>query len=75
MTVPISSCAEFGRNCGLTVAVSVHDTTGVAVCNQVRSFDIEALMRSGNACYIETLDALTTDEVVLRVLSIIDPEN
>jgi hypothetical protein len=32
-------------------------------------------MRSGNACYIETLDAVTTDEVVLRVLSIIDPEN
>lgn len=25
--------------------------------------------------YIETLDALTTDEVVLRTLSIIDPEN
>ena len=75
MTVPISSGAEFARNCGLTVTISGHDTTGVAVCNQVRSFDIEARMRSGNACYIETLDAVTTDEIVLRVLSIIDPEN
>ncbi len=38
MTVPITTGGVFARNVGLAVAVSGHDTTGVAVCNQVRSF-------------------------------------
>jgi mRNA interferase ChpB len=46
----------------------------VAVCNQVRSFDIEARVRAGNARYIETLDTATCDEIVSRVISVIDPE-
>lgn len=74
MTVPISSGAEFARNNGLTVTITGHDTTGVAVCNQVRSFDIEARVRQGNACYIETIDKATAEEIVSRVISIIDPE-
>jgi mRNA interferase ChpB len=50
-----------------------HDTSGVAVCNQVRSFDVEARIRAGNARYVETLDSVTAEEIVSRVLSVIDP--
>jgi mRNA interferase ChpB len=74
MTVPVTTGGAFARNLGLTVPISGHDTTGVAVCNQVRSFDIEARIRAGTARYIESLDSATTDEIVSRVLSVIDPE-
>ena len=73
MTVPITSGGMFARLTGLTVAIAGHDTTGVAVCNQVRSFDIEARVRAGSARYVETLDGATIDEIIGRVLSIIDP--
>lgn len=73
MTVPITSGGTFARDTGLTVAITGHDTAGVAVCNQVRSFDIEARERTNSARYVETLDAATTDEIINRVLSIIDP--
>jgi len=58
---------------GLTVPIMGHDTTGVAVCNQVRSFDIEARVKAGSAKYIEKLDAVSIDEIVNRVISVIDP--
>ena len=73
MTVPVTTGGGFARNMGLTVVVSGHDTNGVAVCNQVRSFDIEARVRAGSARYVETLDEATTNEIVSRVLSVIDP--
>lgn len=73
MTVPITTGGAGSRAAGLTVAISGHDTTGVAVCNQVRSFDIEARVRAGSARYVETLDDATTNEIVSRVLSVIDP--
>lgn len=73
MTVPVTTGGAFARGMGLTVVVSGHDTTGVAVCNQVRSFDIDARVRAGSARYVETLDAGTTDEIISRVLSVIDP--
>jgi mRNA interferase ChpB len=50
-----------------------HNTTGVAVCNQVRSFDIEARVQAGTAGYIETIDIPTTEEIINRVISVIDP--
>lgn len=74
MTVPVTTGGNFARNLGLTVPISGHDTTGVAVCNQVRTFDVEARVRAGAARYVETLDQTTTDEIVSRVLSVIDPE-
>ena len=74
MAVPVTGGGAFARNMGLTVAISGHDTLGVAVCNQVRSFDIEARERNGSARYLETLDAHTTAEIVARVLSVIDPD-
>lgn len=73
MMVPITSGGAFARNNGLTVPIMGHNMTGVAVCNQVRSFDIEARERTGSARYIETLDAVTTEEIVGRVVSVIDP--
>lgn len=73
MTVPITSGGAFARETGLTVSITGHDTTGVAVCNQVRSFDLEARQRAGSARYVETLDAVTTAEIINRVISVIDP--
>ena len=73
MTVPITSAGMFARLTGLTVPITGHDTSGAVVCNQVRSFDIEARVRAGSARYVETLDAATIDEIIGRVLSIIDP--
>jgi mRNA interferase ChpB len=73
MLVPITSGGVFARDTGLTVPITGHDTTGVAVCNQVRSFDLEARVRTGTARYVETLDDGTIGEIVARVLSVIDP--
>ena len=60
---------------GLTVPIMGHETAGVAVCNHVRSFDIEARVKAGSARYIEALDVPTLDEIISRVISIIDPAN
>jgi mRNA interferase ChpB len=74
MAVPVTTAGGFARNMGLTVVVTGHEIRGVAVCNQVRSFDIEQRMRAGSARFVETLDEVTTNEIVSRVLSVIDPE-
>jgi mRNA interferase ChpB len=74
MTVPITTGGLHARNVGLAVSVTGHETTGVAVCNQVRSFDIEARVRAGTARYVETLDETTASEIISRVLSAIDPD-
>lgn len=73
MTVPVITGDAFTRNVGLAVPITGHDTSGVAVCNQVRSFDIEARTRSGSARFVDKLDQSTADEIVARVLSAIDP--
>lgn len=73
MTVPMTSGDAFARLTGLTVPVMGHDTTGVAVCNQVRSFDIQARVAAGTARYIETLDTATAQDIAQRVISVIDP--
>ena len=73
MTVPVTSGGVFARDTGLTVPITGHDTSGVAVCNQVRSFDIETRERAGAARYVESLDLATVDEIIRRVISIIDP--
>jgi mRNA interferase ChpB len=74
MTVPITTGGMYSRNVGLAVPITGHETTGVAVCYQVRSFDIEARVRAGTARYVETLDDATIGEIVARVVSAIDPE-
>ncbi len=73
MLIPVTSGGAAMREMGLTVAISGHDTNGVAVCNQVRTFDLDARTRAGTAEYIETLDEATIGEIVARVVSVIDP--
>lgn len=73
MTVPVTSGAAFARLKGLTVPLKGSDATGLAVCNQVRSFDIQARVLAGSAGYVETLDAATHDEIVNRLVSVLEP--
>jgi mRNA interferase ChpB len=73
MTVPVTTGGAFARDVGLAVPITSHETTGVAVCNQVRTFDLEARMLAGSARFIERLDQSTMDEIVARVVSAIDP--
>ena len=73
ITVPVTSGGAFARLKGLTVPLLGSDTTGLAVCNQARSFDIQARVLAGSARYIETLDVVTTDDIVSRLLSVLDP--
>jgi len=75
MTVPIATGGAISRNAGLAVPVTGHQTTGVAVCNQLRSFNIEARVRAGSARFVEALDDTTIGEIVARVVSAIDPES
>ena len=72
MTVPVTSGGAFARLKGLTVPIVGSDATGVAVCHQARSFDIQARVAAGSARYIETLDAATADEIVGRLVSVLD---
>lgn len=74
MAVPVTSGGAFARLKGLTVPIVGSDTSGVAVCNQVRSFDIQSRVAAGSARYIETLDGATTEEIVGRLLSVLDPD-
>ena len=73
MAVPITSGGSFARNMGITVPISGYDTSGVAVCNQIRSFDILARVKAGTALFIETLGEDLMAEIVGRVLSVIEP--
>ena len=73
MTVPVTSGGKFARSMGITVPIMGHDTTGVAVCNQVRSSDIEARVKDGSARYIEQLDEVTITDIVNHVVSVIEP--
>lgn len=73
MAVPITTSGAFARHMGLVVSISGYDTSGVAVCNQVRSFDLQARIQAGSARYIETLDPDLASEIMNRVLSVIDP--
>lgn len=73
MMIPVTSGGAFAHAKGLTVPILGYDTTGLAICNQVRTFDIEARVKARTAAYIETLDTETMEEIVSRVISIIDP--
>ena len=73
ITVPVTSGGAFARLKGLTVPLFGSDTTGVAVCNQARSFDIQARVLAGSARFIETLDSDTADEIVSRLVSVLEP--
>lgn len=73
LTVPITTGGAFARRAGLAVNISGHKTTGVALCNQVRALDIVERVKQKSARLVDTLDEATTDEIVARVVSMIDP--
>ncbi|MCQ1838741.1 type II toxin-antitoxin system PemK/MazF family toxin [Neorhizobium galegae] len=73
LTVPITTGGAFTRKVGLAVNISGHKTTGVALCNQVRALDILERVKQKTAKHVDTLDTSTTDEIVARVVSMIDP--
>ncbi|MFN8010215.1 MAG: type II toxin-antitoxin system PemK/MazF family toxin [Holophagaceae bacterium] len=73
MMVPVTSGGAAARSMGLTVPIHGHQIQGVAVCHQVRSFDLAAREADGTASYVESLDAATAFEIVNRVISVIEP--
>ncbi|MEI6806691.1 MAG: type II toxin-antitoxin system PemK/MazF family toxin [Myxococcaceae bacterium] len=73
MTIPVASGGILSKNMGLTVPILGYNTEGIAVCNQIRSFDISTRVQLGTARYIETLDEDLSSEIVNRVLSVIEP--
>lgn len=58
---------------GLIVSVHSERTSGVVVCNQLRSVDIQAREQIGDASFIEVLSHSVMAEVVARAASVIDP--
>lgn len=72
MMVAVVSGGQGARIEGLTVPIQGYDTAGVAVCTQVRSFDLRAV--ECDAQYIERLDSSLMSEIVRKVVSIIDAE-
>jgi mRNA interferase ChpB len=72
--VPVTTVGSVPRDFGLGVSIMGHDTTGVAVCNQVRSFDIQARIKDGSARYVEQVDLSILGEIVDRVVSVFDPQ-
>ena len=73
LVVPITTAGMFARRAGLAVNISGHRTTGVALCNQVRSLDIVGRVSQKTAKFLETLDDATMQEIAARVVSMIDP--
>ena len=72
--VPVTTVGKVPRDFGLGVTIMGHDTTGVAVCNQVRSFDIQARVKDGSARYIEQVDLQILNEIIDRVISVFDSQ-
>ncbi|CZT35420.1 type II toxin-antitoxin system PemK/MazF family toxin [Rhizobium sp. 9140] len=70
--VAITMGGAFARKAGMAVNISGHATNGVALCNQVRSLDIAERVKQKTARYTDTLDAATVNDIVARVVSIID---
>lgn len=73
IAVAISTVAHGARAAGLAVPVSGGGVTGVAICTQVRSFDLRARIAAGGASFEGCADPAAADEVAARVASLIDP--
>lgn len=73
IAVVISTVAEGARAAGLTVPISADGVTGVAVCTQVRSFDLRARIANGSASLAGTADRDTVEEIAARVAALLDP--
>ena len=73
LTVVITTGGTFARRAGLAVNITGHETNGVALCNQIRSLDIMERVRLKTARYVDTLSDDIVDEIVARVVSMIEP--
>jgi mRNA interferase ChpB len=73
IAVVISTGAVGARAAGLTVPISADGVTGVAVCTQVRSFDLRARIANGSVSLAGTADRDTVDEIAARVAALLDP--
>ena len=73
MLVPITGPGALSQKMGLVVPLMGRDTLEVAVCNQIRSFDLQARVQKGLAGYVESLEPSLVADIVTRVLSVIDP--
>lgn len=72
--VAITTGGQGMRAAGTAVSITGGGSvTGVAVCNQIRAFDLPARERAGNARYIETIDRAIANEVARTAASVIDP--
>ena len=72
--IPVTSGGNFARRAGVTTPITGHGTVGVALCNQIYSFDLTARVKAGTAKYIETLDKTLVEDIIDHVVSILDPE-
>ena len=72
LTVVVTTGVQFARKAGLAVNITAHETNGVALCDHVRSFDILSRIRQKTARYIDTLDGDAVDELVAKVVGIIE---
>lgn len=69
----IATGAKGTRATGLTVQVAAAGVTGVAICTQVRSFDLVARLRNGSATRVGMASAEVMDEIAARIASLIEP--
>lgn len=72
---PISSGGNAARSQSVTVAIDGNSTksgkvTGVILCHQVRALDLEAR----NAKYATESESYLIDEVVMKLVDLIDPQ-
>ncbi|WP_238232390.1 type II toxin-antitoxin system PemK/MazF family toxin [Methylobacterium thuringiense] len=73
IAVVVSTVAQGARDSGLAVSVRGDGVTGIAICTQVRSFDLRARIADGSASFVGNADAATIDELGARIASLIDP--
>lgn len=74
LVAPVTTGGMQARRVGLAVNVTGHETNGVVLCNQLRSLDLVARVAQKRARFAGRLDAVTMEEIVARVVSMIDPE-
>ena len=70
MAVAVVTAGADARLGGITAPIQGHQTSGVAVCNPVRMFDL----RERRGKYLERLDKALISVIIRKVVSIIDPE-
>lgn len=73
IAVVISTVAAGARAAGLTVPIAADGVTGVAICTQVRSFDLRARIADGSASLAGVAEPDMVGEIAARLASLIDP--